>query len=262
MKLSRCPYCGRRIKYFTALLHKDKGEYTCNRCDRESEVEIIKKPFYLLFTFSALISIIILVLLILFMKKKSLWGVFAVGLPLFIFYLISPTFLSLVPLKKYRQNVMGQGKGRKIRDVQENRQRYNKPPVERYGTGRPEIRRNDLERYRSRENLKTYGNERSEIGRTNFERYGRQEEIERPVQNLNTGFAQRARRIENERIVNLNKNNERIVGNKKAIDEDVFKNIKRQRNIEEENTEKTYRSSNNIKKEVELDNEEFFKKYR
>ena len=48
MNSCRCPYCGKRISYFTALSIRRRGEYYCKRCKKESNKEQLQrgKVFY------------------------------------------------------------------------------------------------------------------------------------------------------------------------------------------------------------------------
>ena len=38
----RCPYCGKRLPYFSAYMSRRKAEYVCPRCGKESRVIISK----------------------------------------------------------------------------------------------------------------------------------------------------------------------------------------------------------------------------
>ena len=48
MNSCRCPYCGKRISYFTALSIRRRGEYYCKKCKKDSNVHI-KKTIWVLF---------------------------------------------------------------------------------------------------------------------------------------------------------------------------------------------------------------------
>lgn len=112
MKLAKCPYCGRRLSYLTAQQHKKKGEYLCSRCKKESNVYINKK-IWLPFIFTLMIAIIIMVLVMIYIAEKNIFSFILVMIPFLLFYLFVPFFVTLRPLKKYREAVNLQQKLKK-----------------------------------------------------------------------------------------------------------------------------------------------------
>ncbi len=109
MKLAKCPYCGRRLSYPTAFEYKSKGEYRCSRCKKESNVYINKK-MWLAFALALMVAVIIMTLVIMFIAEKNIFSFLLVMVPFFIFYLFVPFFITLRPLKKYRDAVTLQQK--------------------------------------------------------------------------------------------------------------------------------------------------------
>lgn len=112
MKLAKCPYCGRRLSYPTAFEYKSKGEYMCSRCKKESNVYINKK-MWLAFFLALMVAAIIMTLVIMFIAEKSILSFLLVMIPFFVFYLFVPFFVTLRPLKKYRDAVTLQQKLKK-----------------------------------------------------------------------------------------------------------------------------------------------------
>lgn len=103
MKLTKCPYCGRRIPYFSAIIHKDEGEYTCKRCKRESKIAIIKPRLYFLFIVAVILAVLMLIVFMGFTDRTNILWIFLVALPFAVFYLLSPMLIKLIPLKKYKK---------------------------------------------------------------------------------------------------------------------------------------------------------------
>ncbi len=99
MKITKCPYCGRRLSYFNALMIRTKGEYFCKKCGKESNIYINKKIFPVFF--SVLIISLLVTLYFCFFSNKNLFLLFFVILPYVIFYLCAPYFVNLKPMKKY-----------------------------------------------------------------------------------------------------------------------------------------------------------------
>lgn len=104
MKAKRCPYCGKRISYFSVFSSRKNGEYTCSRCGKNSKVYVSKK-IMLAFGIFVLLSLAILAVCIF---SKILYNPFIIALvavPLIIFMFISPAFVSYEPFKKYKQSM-------------------------------------------------------------------------------------------------------------------------------------------------------------
>ncbi len=98
-----CPYCGRRISYFTTFHEKKRGIHTCTRCKRESK---IKTDFRLMIAFIAVVLIVLMFIVIWSGSQNynSFWGVIITALILIVFYFMTPLFIRFVPLKKYRHH--------------------------------------------------------------------------------------------------------------------------------------------------------------
>ncbi|MCH5298516.1 MAG: hypothetical protein J1E96_02015 [Ruminococcus sp.] len=103
MNSKKCPYCGRRISYFTIFHEKKHGLYTCTRCRKESK---IKTDFRLIVAFIAMCLAVVIFMLLWFNSKNynNFAGVVIIAIALIIFYFLTPLFVRFVPLKKYRKN--------------------------------------------------------------------------------------------------------------------------------------------------------------
>lgn len=104
MKAKKCPYCGRRIPYLTVFDEKKQGEHICHRCGKESKI-IVRKKIYGFFLLAVLCSAVIAALWIVSGYINKIWGVFLVAVPLVIFYLSTPGFIKILPLKKYKKSM-------------------------------------------------------------------------------------------------------------------------------------------------------------
>lgn len=104
MKVKKCPYCGRRISYFNIFLEKRKGEHVCFRCGKESRI-VVNKLIFLFFLVAILISATITALWIALGYYDNPLGIILVAIPLFIFYMLTPRFLKVLPLKKYKKSM-------------------------------------------------------------------------------------------------------------------------------------------------------------
>lgn len=104
MKNKKCPYCGRRISYFTVFHVKNRGLYRCTRCKKESK---IKTDFRLVLSF--LVVCLLVIMFMIFWNTSgfynSFWGVVIVALLLALFYFATPLFVSFIPLKKYKNDI-------------------------------------------------------------------------------------------------------------------------------------------------------------
>lgn len=116
MKLAKCPYCGRRLSYPSAFMYKSKGEYTCTRCKKKSNVSIDKK-MWLLFILVFLIALVSTILIVMYIAAEAYASFLLVMIPFFIFYLLVPFFVKLRPLKKYREFVTQQQKYSAKQDI-------------------------------------------------------------------------------------------------------------------------------------------------
>ena len=98
MNSCRCPYCGKRISYFTALSIRRRGEYYCKKCKKESNVHI-KKTIWVLFFAAVVFALIIMGYYLLITDRRNPWFIFFVAVPFLLFYLFSPFFVRLRPKK-------------------------------------------------------------------------------------------------------------------------------------------------------------------
>ncbi len=97
-----CPYCGRRISYFSTFYEKKRGLHTCTRCKKESK---IKTDFRLIIAFIAVILIVLMFMIMWYGSGNynNFLGVIITAAILTIFYFMTPLFIRFVPLKKYRE---------------------------------------------------------------------------------------------------------------------------------------------------------------
>ncbi len=100
----RCPYCGKRISYFSAYFSRRKAIYVCPRCGRECRV-VISKIIIPIFIIVAMISLAVIGCWFLFKLTSNPLGIALVALPLVIFGLFTPKFVQLEPLKKYQKSM-------------------------------------------------------------------------------------------------------------------------------------------------------------
>ena len=103
MNSKKCPYCGRRISYFTVFHEKKHGLYTCTRCRKESK---IKTDFRLIVAFIAMCLAVVIFMILWYSSKNynNFFGVVIIALALMIFYFMTPLFVRFVPLKKYKRH--------------------------------------------------------------------------------------------------------------------------------------------------------------
>ncbi len=104
MKITKCPYCSKQLTFFQAFFVRNKGEYFCNKCKKESNV-LIRKALLIPFIVALLISLIILLLFFIATDKTNLWFMLFVALPFFGFYMLTPFFIELKPRKKHMDSL-------------------------------------------------------------------------------------------------------------------------------------------------------------
>ena len=104
MNSCRCPYCGKKISYFTALSIRRRGEYYCKKCKKESNVHI-KKTIWVLFFATLVFALIILGYYLLITDRENPLFIFLVAVPFLLFYLFSPLFVRLRPKKKFQDSL-------------------------------------------------------------------------------------------------------------------------------------------------------------
>lgn len=108
MKITKCPYCSKQLTYFQAFFVRNKGEYFCNKCKKESNV-LVRKSLFAPFIIALVISLIILLLFFTLTDKTNFWFVLLVALPFFGFYLLTPFFIDLKPRKKHMDSLYDTG---------------------------------------------------------------------------------------------------------------------------------------------------------
>lgn len=95
-RLTRCPYCRRKISFFGAMILKTKGEYCCTNCKCISNV-VIHRSIYGIASFACVAAMLILVLYLSFGNHGSLLGILYVLIPFLLFYIMIPFFVRLEP---------------------------------------------------------------------------------------------------------------------------------------------------------------------
>lgn len=100
MKLTKCPYCGKQLTFMQAFLVRNRGEFFCNKCKKESNI-LIKKALLVPFVGAVVLSLIFLALFLFATEKTNLWFMLLVALPFFGFYLLTPFYVELKPRKKH-----------------------------------------------------------------------------------------------------------------------------------------------------------------
>ena len=100
MKNCKCPYCGKPLSYFQALLIRKRGEYFCNKCKKDSNIHI-KKTIFIPFIFVLIFALLVLFVYLFMTDRENIMFVFIILIPFAIFYLITPTFVCLKPKKKH-----------------------------------------------------------------------------------------------------------------------------------------------------------------
>ncbi len=111
----RCPYCGKRVPYFSAYMSRRKAEYTCTRCGKESRV-VISKAVIVKFLICALLSLGIMAAWIFTKMTSNPLGIAAVAFPLLIFLIISPKYVRFEALKKYKNSMEARKAGLEYSD--------------------------------------------------------------------------------------------------------------------------------------------------
>ena len=97
-RLTRCPYCHRKISYINASFLKTKGEYSCDSCNCISNV-VINRTLYAIASGICILALIIVLMYSSFGEHGSLWGLVFVLIPFVVFYAIVPFFIRLEPCK-------------------------------------------------------------------------------------------------------------------------------------------------------------------
>lgn len=98
MKKTKCPYCGKKLGYFSAFSEKKRGEHTCNKCGRHSNI-FFSKAYKFLIIFTIILAVLLVAVSISPSYIGNLWCALLVVVPFLLLYLVTPFFLKLVPLK-------------------------------------------------------------------------------------------------------------------------------------------------------------------
>ena len=104
MNYCKCPYCGKRISYFTAFTIRRRGEYYCKKCKKESNIHI-NKTIWILFILMLVLALAIIGYYLFATNRENIWFVLFVAIPFIIFYLFSPLFVRLKPKKKFQDSL-------------------------------------------------------------------------------------------------------------------------------------------------------------
>lgn len=100
MRNCKCPYCGKPLSYFQALLIRKKGEYFCNKCKKDSNIHI-KKTLFIPFIFVLVFALLVLFVYLFMTDRENPLFLLIILVPFVIFYLITPAFVRLKPKKKH-----------------------------------------------------------------------------------------------------------------------------------------------------------------
>lgn len=98
LRLSKCPYCHKKISYLGSMFLKTKGEYNCTSCKCISNV-VISRAAYAIASLVCVISLLIVVIYSMAGNHGSLLGICLVLAPFLLFYLIVPFLVRLAPCK-------------------------------------------------------------------------------------------------------------------------------------------------------------------
>ncbi len=100
MKITKCPYCGKQLTFMQAFLNRNRGEYFCNKCKKESNI-LIRKNLLVPLILAVICSLFILLLFLFATDKTNIWFILFVAVPFIVFYLLTPFFIELKPRKKH-----------------------------------------------------------------------------------------------------------------------------------------------------------------
>lgn len=100
MKITKCPYCGKQLTFMQAFLNRNRGEYFCNKCKKESNI-LIRKSLLAPLIGAIGLSLFILLFFLVATEKTNLWFMLFVAVPFIGFYLLTPFYIDLKPRKKH-----------------------------------------------------------------------------------------------------------------------------------------------------------------
>lgn len=94
----KCPYCGKKISYLSAIRERANGEHSCDRCKRNSTIYFVRN----IKVFIVVICLIAAALLSVFLftpLRGNFFCIFLMFIPFIIFYFCIPLFIRFVPIK-------------------------------------------------------------------------------------------------------------------------------------------------------------------
>lgn len=100
MKITKCPYCGKQLTFMQAFVIRNRGEYFCNKCKKESNI-LIRKSLLGPFIGATAISVLFLLIFFFATERTNLLFMLLVALPFFGFYMLTPFYVELKPRKKH-----------------------------------------------------------------------------------------------------------------------------------------------------------------
>lgn len=100
MKITKCPYCGKQLTFMQAFVIRNRGEYFCNKCKKESNI-LIRKSLLGPFIGATAISVLFLLIFFFATERTNLFFMLLVALPFFGFYMLTPFYVELKPRKKH-----------------------------------------------------------------------------------------------------------------------------------------------------------------
>ena len=100
MKITKCPYCGKQLTFMQAFVIRNRGEYFCNKCKKESNI-LIRKSLLGPFIGATAISVLFLLIFFFATDRTNLFFMLLVALPFLGFYMLTPFYVELKPRKKH-----------------------------------------------------------------------------------------------------------------------------------------------------------------
>lgn len=94
----KCPYCGKKISYLSAIRERANGEHSCDKCKRNSTIYFVKniKVFIIVI---CLIAAAMLSIFIFTPLRGNFFCIFLMFIPFLLFYFCIPLFIRFVPIK-------------------------------------------------------------------------------------------------------------------------------------------------------------------
>lgn len=91
---TECPYCQRKVGLIGAWILKTQGEYRCPQCGGISDI-VLTGRIYLLAVAAALVSAVLLLIHVFFVRVFSWTSLILVPLPFLLFFLVCPLYVRL-----------------------------------------------------------------------------------------------------------------------------------------------------------------------